>query len=466
MYKIHRGWYNTTMINFKQFETIKEAVKLTPAELQKPNASTGEDRIDILLRLIRDGKPLELAKGGTFTVTNIEDALAQIEIFKKLKKPFPLHDDETSITSSDLGKSAVFGGGGGAGGGTLNTKITESHQCVLCQAFLDNGKQSEEFFMNQDILKSAYKQVEVDASFDEILSVEDGWFTSSYLSAELLFKEGYINKSQKFHRNSKLMNSIYAMKNIAYKNADQKPVKDDKWNPGDIWAIDKSFNIKQLNTDSIAGYNKSLLQAFVDRKIVGISLKLVKKSAKSKEYNVKLPPDTDDHKISKILFQGEKRGTFWSTKSATVVFDTGKLALSAGSLSGAIRAEIVLKTARGGGAGYGIMQDALKQVMGKRIPDNKSVNKMAKRITKGDTKAISIFWKMYNHFYKNDTYEKFLQEIESKDVYWIGAKMQTLFVLYHVSVNSGPKANRWITKIVNYAGSKLEDSSVYVKVYQ
>jgi hypothetical protein len=30
----------------------------------------------------------------------------------------------------------------------------------------------------------------------------------------------------------------------------------------------------------------------------------------------------------------------------------------------------------------------------------------------------------------------------------------------------GPKANRWITKIVNYAGSKSEDSSVYVKVYQ
>ena len=91
------------MKNFKQFGSIQEAVKLTPAELQKPNANTGEDRIDILLRLIRDGKPLELAKGGTFTVTNIEDALAQIEIFKKLNKPFPLHDDETSITSSDLG---------------------------------------------------------------------------------------------------------------------------------------------------------------------------------------------------------------------------------------------------------------------------------------------------------------------------------------------------------------------------
>ena len=64
--------YNTTMIKFSNFESIQEAVKLTPAELQKPNTSTGEDRIDILTRLIRDKKPLELAKGGTFTVTNIK----------------------------------------------------------------------------------------------------------------------------------------------------------------------------------------------------------------------------------------------------------------------------------------------------------------------------------------------------------------------------------------------------------
>jgi len=458
--------YNTTMIKFSNFESIQEAVKLTPAELQKPNTSTGEDRIDILTRLIRDKKPLELAKGGTFTVTNIEDALAQIEIFKKLKKPFPLNDDETTISSSDLGKSSVFGGGGGAGGGTLNTKITESHQCVMCQAFLDHGNQSEEFFMNHDILEAAYGQVEVDASLDEILSVEGGWFTSSYLSAELLYKEGYINKSQTFHRNSRLMNSVYSMKNLAYTNSDQTPVKDDKWNPGDIWAIDKTFNMSDLNTDTIAGYNKSLLQAFVDRKLVGISLKLVKKTAKAVEYNIKLPPDTDDHKISNILFQGEKRGTFWSTKAATVIFDSGKLALSAGSLGGAIRAEIVLKTARGGGAGYGVMQDAIKQVMRKRIPDNKSINRMAKKIVKGDSKSTKIFWRMYSHFYKNDSYESFEKEILRKDAYWLGAKLSCLYVLYYVDLNAGVKGNRWITKIVNYAGSKLEDSSAYVKVYQ
>ena len=201
------------------------------------------------------------------------------------------------------------------------------------------------------ILKAAYKLVDVDATLDEILSVEGVWFHSSYESSILLIKQGYINKSHKFHRNSKDMNLIYALKNVAYKNSDQKAVKDDKWNPGDIWAIDKSISINEtLNPENIMTYNKALLQNFVDRKIVGISLKLVKKTAKSKEYNIKLPPDTDDHKIKSIILQGEVRGTFWSNKGGTIIFDSGKIDFRAGSAGGAIKGEIRLKTARGGGA--------------------------------------------------------------------------------------------------------------------
>ncbi len=50
---------------------------------------------------------------------------------------------------------------------------------------LDHGIQSEEFFQNPDILKAAYKQVDVDSTLDEVLSVEDGWFHSSYESSVL-----------------------------------------------------------------------------------------------------------------------------------------------------------------------------------------------------------------------------------------------------------------------------------------
>ena len=172
------------MIKFTSFQSLAEGAKLTPAELIKPNSSTGEDRIDILLRLIKSNKPLELSKGGTFIVTDIDHAIAGIEAFKKdnseRKKPIALKgDNESFITTSDLAKAKVFGGGGGgAGGGSANTKNTESHQCVMIQAMLDHGIQSEEYFNNDDIIKTAYKKVKVDATLDEVLSVGDDWFHS------------------------------------------------------------------------------------------------------------------------------------------------------------------------------------------------------------------------------------------------------------------------------------------------
>ena len=342
------------MKNFKDFKTITEAVKLTPAELNKPNSITKEPRIDILIRLIQQNKPIELAKGGYVTVESTPELIQLLKDFKnndsskKAAIPF-MGIDGKNYTTSDLGKSSVFGGGGGSGGGSLNTKITESHQCVMCQAMLDHGMHDEEFF-TPEILTAAYKKVFVDAKLDEVLSVEGDWFSSSHLSAYELIKRKYIHKNMTFHRNDKEMNKIYALKNLAYKNSDLPALKDDKWNPGDIWAIDKSFNMKVLKVDSIKSLNESLLEAFANRTLMGISLKLVKKTAKIAEYNVKLPPDTDDHKLTKILFQGEKRGDFWSNKGATVFYDDGKMALKDNSPGANVKAEIVLKTARGGGA--------------------------------------------------------------------------------------------------------------------
>ena len=54
--------------NFNKVGLTEELVKLTPAQLIKPNGKTGEARIDILKRLIQSGEPLELAKGGRVVV--------------------------------------------------------------------------------------------------------------------------------------------------------------------------------------------------------------------------------------------------------------------------------------------------------------------------------------------------------------------------------------------------------------
>ena len=183
--------------------------------------------------------------------------------------------------------------------------------------------------------------------------------------------------------------------------------------------------------------------------------------------NVERPPDVDDHKVKQILLQGKARGDFWSTKGGTIVYDVGELGLKDNSAGGAVKAELKGKTARGGGAGWGVMMDAMQQVFSRApAPKFKSdIFGVAKKIDKGDKKSIEKFWKMYNHFY-DTSYDDFLVELKKKDAFWISAKLGVMTICYEVSKNTGPKSNRFITKVVNYAGSKAEDSSSYIKVYE
>ena len=92
--------------------------KLTPAVLNKKNSNTGEQRIDILERAIKEGTVLALVDGSEVTLDKSEENLAGCEQFRKENKAFQLTAGSRAISSSDIGKSALFGGGGGGAGGS------------------------------------------------------------------------------------------------------------------------------------------------------------------------------------------------------------------------------------------------------------------------------------------------------------------------------------------------------------
>ena len=144
------------------FTEVKEGVALDKNELQKPNSNTGEARIEILRKLIKNRDPIQLKKGGTAIVTDIEDALQKLNAFEQAPSNISFVFGNKMIPLSQLKKSEVFGGGAsGAGSGTKDTARNECHQAVMCQAMLDHGLQAEEFFTH-DILKDADKRVKVD----------------------------------------------------------------------------------------------------------------------------------------------------------------------------------------------------------------------------------------------------------------------------------------------------------------
>jgi len=459
-------------MQFKSFisKNITEAVALTPAQLDANNSKTGRARIDILRQLVVQQKPLELAKGGSIVVSNIDDALVHIANFKKNplhygKKGFPLETDDGTYMSNQLAKSKVFGGGGGgAGSGEKQTRRNEVHNAVMMHAMLEHGYNQPLEFFNRDIMKSAYKDAEVDASFSEIEDMPDDWNLSSYNISKELIRRGYVKKGHTIHRGSSEMIRIYALKNRAYKNMDVKPLKDDKWNPGDVWAIADGFDVDSLDTTSVDGLNADILENFLNRMLVGISLKgPMTKDVPIKELNI----DKSLLKTYKyISFDLEsKGGTYWSAKNGSLIFNSGTLMFKDNKQFGNIKAEIKGTKARGGGLSWGIMDDFLVR-HGRKYglePHSAYIVKQAKKMEKGDERAIKEYYEYFNHFYNNVSYNEFKRNLKQKDGQWISSKFAITMVAYQLEQLGGTKLDEVITNFINYAGSELDESSAFVK---
>jgi hypothetical protein len=112
-----------------------EETALTPAELSKDaTLSKGNKvpRINILIQKIQNGDELELNDGSTFIVKDKENVLSQLQGKTKIDKAITLgiNDEGNTITTSDLKKTADFGGGGGMRGGSELTAKAESAQCI------------------------------------------------------------------------------------------------------------------------------------------------------------------------------------------------------------------------------------------------------------------------------------------------------------------------------------------------
>ena len=454
------------MLKFRSF--LSEGMTaLRPGELSKPNSKTKEPRIDILKHAVINGITLALAKDNSeVKFANTPENITAVDNFDG-KTPFDLVTvDGRTISSSKIGKSAIFGGGAGAGGGTENTAQTESGQCLWLAAMLEYGNQPIEFF-TPSILKKAMNRIDVGKkSFDEMISMDSAWQVSAYLSAQKIIKAGYATKKHKLHRDSSAMNYIYKKaKKEAFKNSGISALTDDKWNPGDIWAIEDGVDLKkELDTSSIGALNTSLLRLFKERKVVGISLKLVKKEAKAKEYNVEGSPQ--NHKFVSGAVKTQ-RGTFFSNKGGTVQFSGGTMEIRPNNYLGANKIEIMGKTARGGGAGWGVIMAAGKRYLNVNIPAHGSIKRIAQKLASGKNKRSELyFYKMAKNADPSLTFDYYMEEIRNKDAGWFSAKLAAVMIVHYLNTNKGRKADSFVNAIVNYAASSSDDSSAFVKIYQ
>jgi hypothetical protein len=463
------------MLRFKDF--LLEGTMLRPmtaAQWNKPNSQTRENRIDILKKLVKTEVPVALTDGSDVVFKNNKSNLDAISEWEKDKKSSGfslLTKDGKVVKSGKIGKAAVFGGAGsGAGGGTKQTALAESLQCIYLACMLKNGIKDIAFFV-PDELKATLNKVDMGStSFNEAMELDASWHTSAYYSAIKIIKGGFANNKHVIHRESKLFKAIYAAKKIAFRNSDMPVLTDDKWNPGDIWAIDPSFKLTDLDTTSITALNLSLKKLFEDRKVVAISLKKVlnAKGAKTEVKNLDVgKADTHNYSRSTLKAEGIKTASFWRSKMGYAYFDKiNKADIRTSTYLGSVNMEIILKTARGGRAGHNQIIYGAKKYMNSMYPPNRDLVNMAKQIERGDKRQIKKLYDMAKFVVKDLTQDEFESGLASADLGKIHSKLGATMITYMMEKNKGKKANDFITYIVNYAGSKSAEASVYLKVYE
>lgn len=464
-----KGFKDMAILQLKDFAAGKVA---------STGPYAGMTRQQIVQAKIDDGKPFKLGSSGTQgTVKGISFNPNPTSLEFTYEKGSGLKKERITakITSSkaNIFKDEDFGGGGGAGGGTLQTAWAESAQCVWLVACLKSPNKKRKDFSEKD-LKAAYNDTRCQVGstkFEQIISLGPDWHESGYLTAKKLIDSKLVNNNQVFHRDSTAMKQVYKNKKVAFKNSNLSELKDDKWNPGDFWAIENNFDLNKMDTSSIKAYNQELMQGFKDKKIVGISLKKVNKNAK-----VSILNETDERpqglKYEKGILATD-RGSFFTSKGGFIMFSgitpgISKMEIRTNSALSTHKVEIILKTARGGGAGWGIIMDIIKDVNGVSLPDNRKIILESTKIVNGDSAAINSFWEKVKDSggYDASKKDEFVEELKLKDKIWIHGKMGVVELIYQLEKTTKKKADTIVNKINNYAGSVSDLSSVYVKVYE
>tara|TARA_B100000575_G_scaffold94606_1_gene75404 strand:- start:1558 stop:2913 length:1356 start_codon:yes stop_codon:yes gene_type:complete len=446
---------------------------MAPGEWAKINSQTKVGRIDILKQIIKSGEALPKTDGVEVVIRNTPENRAAVDRLEKEKKTQEFITNKGPIKSNEIGKSNVFGGAtGGSGGGTQQTASAEIAQCMYCEFMINNTKASFESIQPSDLQKAYNATFVKGASFDQVMKLDPSWHWSGYWTAKELLKRNLINKNMTFHRDDKVMNDIYKVKDLALKNSQMNKLSNDKWNPGDIWAtVDKSIASK-LPKGSIQELNQELVKLFNNRRLVGISLKKVQ-SAKGIKVSIENKDESlDVHKFKsgRLMATFARKGAeFWRGKAANIEFDGGKAAIRNKSQFAALTFELELKTARGGGGGYTQILDSIKRRVGKTLPTNPELKKMALELNKlGEKSRYALpIYNMVKKIHPTVTKQEFMQGLTEKLANEVHSKIASIYVLFELVNNAkNGKADLIVTDMVNYAGSKLDISSIYAKVYE
>ena len=442
------------------FNKLSEKGELTPGELRKEREP---NRADTFLKKIENDEEFELMNGSKIVIDKEQSAEAIQKLQNKdfLKLTFIDTSGNTHPLKS-FRKTAEFGAGSGAGGGSVDTRIMESAHCYGCAIAYNvvNGKLTRD-----DLIRENFDQVSsfvnVDATIDEIeefLERKPLWYESTVKSVNKIY-ELFPNKNYKFHRGSEQVEKIYNAWKESLERKEKKldqyqTMKDDKWNPSDIWLMtdkvtdfDWSGNLEVLNGQ--------ISQFYEDKDLIGVSLKMIGKNleAKVKVFNDPgIPPGN--------VYEYEGYKTTPKSSGLEILYTGGSITCRNFDVVKGWSTEIKGKAAQGGKCGHTGVNDILKINNISPLPNQKDTVIAFKE---NNQEHYDKFYYLYDRFIENIDKESFKEKYDESKLSWKTGNYMGLEFLERLEDNED-KRNEILNDVMRYASSSTKFSSQFIKI--
>jgi hypothetical protein len=188
--------------------------------------------------------------------------------------------------------------------------------------------------LNDNVKYNSPDDIRKDKKFSELIkiypAINDSWIKAYYAQQKRILQEFAGTKFTEFTRDGGFMDFITKL--VAQKF---KIPKKDSWDPADIWCVQNESKVisevknamSKEGMASIVELNAVMRTLYKERKLVGISLKLISgKEAKYEEVNLdeSLFPDVKNYNFdvsSMKCFFGLKNGVYFETQDCRVVVD-------------------------------------------------------------------------------------------------------------------------------------------------
>lgn len=459
------------------------AGKLKLADLAKQFAARHPDypkqRYTKLISKIETGEAFAMLNGKDKILDYASNDIklkfkrGDLDSLKRNQNLFKEKTTGLTVRLDALEKTDEFGGGGGSGAGAEITALVESAQCLYCALvwYVFKRKMKLDEVVTPTQFKTAYDFCDVTESLESLKqNLTEDWIKSSILGANKLYEKYSTIRDARFHRGSTKVNEIEAIfKAINRKEGAFGDIN--KWSPADMYIFKNMQDISSIKEEkTLKGLNGEMIKLYLDKKVIGVSLKKCENQAKFSNININESKGTTSGvKFVKYITKANDRATIYDSMDAYLYFGDRSFdriqwrSFGTGDGLTGFQGEIKGETANQGKVSLGPASFIIKQYSGVILPTSSSI---ASRVRRKDDTLCKEIYEMAKKLGVNNLppMADHIIMCYQQPPKWRYAKYLAFKVLTTIDAQSKAKKDKITSDLYYYAGSKSSFAAPYAKI--